>query len=184
MKPCWYSVRAAGVGTCCVLLAKIAGAEVIVCASTEDKLQRLEALGADHGINYTRHQLHQVGARAIREAVSAVLRWRREYGGQLHRRRDLGPVHESAEAWRSHADLRRNRGLRPQDRSPLHLDVRATNSRFQLLDGRRSDRADGVLIRSGAMKPVIDKVLTLEESAEGVRLIEDREVFGKIIIEP
>ena len=41
-----------GVGTCCVQLAKEAGCTVIACASSDDKLQRLKALGADIGINY------------------------------------------------------------------------------------------------------------------------------------
>ena len=39
-------------------------------------------------------------------------------------------------------------------------------------------------IRDGRMEPVIDTVLPLENAAEGIRMIEDREVFGKIIIEP
>jgi NADPH:quinone reductase-like Zn-dependent oxidoreductase len=43
-----------GVGTCCVQLAKLAGAEVIVCASSADKLRRLKELGADHGIDYSK----------------------------------------------------------------------------------------------------------------------------------
>src|SRR3546814_8273240 len=42
-----------GVGTCCVQLAKMLGAEVIACASTDDKLEKLKALGADHVINYS-----------------------------------------------------------------------------------------------------------------------------------
>jgi alcohol dehydrogenase len=41
-----------GVGTGCVLLAKLAGAEVIVCAGGEKKMQRLRDLGADHVIDY------------------------------------------------------------------------------------------------------------------------------------
>src|SRR3989304_2621744 len=41
-----------GVGTGCVLLAKILGAEVIACASSADKIQRLQELGAEHVINY------------------------------------------------------------------------------------------------------------------------------------
>ena len=34
------------------------------------------------------------------------------------------------------------------------------------------------------MKPVIDEVLPLERAAEGLGLIENREVFGKVIIKP
>ncbi|WP_163561234.1 zinc-binding dehydrogenase, partial [Klebsiella oxytoca] len=41
-----------GVGTGCVLLAKQLGAEVIACAGSADKMDRLKALGADEVINY------------------------------------------------------------------------------------------------------------------------------------
>ena len=34
-----------GVGTCCVFLAKMAGAEVVACASSDVKMQRLKAFG-------------------------------------------------------------------------------------------------------------------------------------------
>lgn len=44
-----------GVGTCCVLLAKMVGAEVTACASTEEKILRLKRLGADHVLNYSEH---------------------------------------------------------------------------------------------------------------------------------
>src|SRR5215212_1049156 len=41
-----------GVGTGCVLLAKLLGAEVIACASSDEKLRRLKEMGADEVINY------------------------------------------------------------------------------------------------------------------------------------
>ena len=41
-----------GVGTGCVILAKMLGAQVIACASSADKLKRLKELGADEVINY------------------------------------------------------------------------------------------------------------------------------------
>ncbi len=42
-----------GVGTCCVLLAKAVGAEVIACTSSSEKAEKLEKLGADMVINTT-----------------------------------------------------------------------------------------------------------------------------------
>src|SRR6201997_1761460 len=42
---------AGGVGTGCVILAKLLGAEVIACASSAEKLDRLKAMGADHVVN-------------------------------------------------------------------------------------------------------------------------------------
>src|ERR1700726_4150336 len=41
-----------GVGTGCVILAKLLGAEVIACASSEEKLARLKELGADETVDY------------------------------------------------------------------------------------------------------------------------------------
>ena len=40
------------------------------------------------------------------------------------------------------------------------------------------------LIQHGKMKPVIDKVLPLDEAREGLRLIQDREVIGKVVVAP
>src|ERR1700677_1637203 len=41
-----------GVGTGCVILSKLLGAEVIACAGSAEKLARLKALGADEAVNY------------------------------------------------------------------------------------------------------------------------------------
>ena len=40
------------------------------------------------------------------------------------------------------------------------------------------------MVADGSLKPVIDRVLPLNESNEALRLIEDREVFGKVIVKP
>src|SRR6202049_2196718 len=41
-----------GVGTGCVILAKLLGAEVIACASSPEKMRKLKEIGADETINY------------------------------------------------------------------------------------------------------------------------------------
>ena len=40
------------------------------------------------------------------------------------------------------------------------------------------------LIAAGKMRPVIDKVLPLAQAREGLRLIQDREVIGKVVVAP
>ena len=40
------------------------------------------------------------------------------------------------------------------------------------------------LIAERKIKPVIDKVLSLDEATEGLRLIQDREVIGKVVVTP
>jgi len=38
------------------------------------------------------------------------------------------------------------------------------------------------MIAQGKMRPLIEKVLPLEQAAEGLRLIRDREVIGKVVV--
>ena len=40
------------------------------------------------------------------------------------------------------------------------------------------------MIQKGTLAPVIDEVLPLERAMEGLRLIETREVFGKVVVKP
>ena len=40
------------------------------------------------------------------------------------------------------------------------------------------------MVQAGKLKPVIDRVLPLTEAAEALRILEDREVVGKVIVEP
>ena len=37
-------------------------------------------------------------------------------------------------------------------------------------------------VAKGSLQPVIDKIMELDEIQEAERLMEDREVFGKIVI--
>ena len=61
-----------GVGTCCVFLGKMAGAEVIACASTDDKLARLPEWAPTDLINYKREDF--VATRSIGAAASLTAR--------------------------------------------------------------------------------------------------------------
>ena len=40
------------------------------------------------------------------------------------------------------------------------------------------------LVSSGAIRVPIDRSLTLEEAPEALRVIEDREVMGKVVVRP
>jgi alcohol dehydrogenase len=40
------------------------------------------------------------------------------------------------------------------------------------------------MIQAGEITPVLDKVLPLDQAAEGLRLIRDREVLGKVVVTP
>ncbi len=48
-----------GVGVCCLQLAKLAGATVIACAGSSEKLAKLTQLGADYAVNYVERDFVQ-----------------------------------------------------------------------------------------------------------------------------
>jgi NADPH:quinone reductase-like Zn-dependent oxidoreductase len=40
------------------------------------------------------------------------------------------------------------------------------------------------LVRQGKIKPVIDKELPLEDANEAFAMLEDRRIFGKVLLKP
>ena len=172
-----------GVGTGCVILAKHLGAEVIACTSSPEKMQKLKELGADEVLN-------------VKEVDFS--KWAVEKYGKPQRRSYDGGVDvvinfTGGDTW--HPSLRclkrggkllvcgATAGYDPKE------DLRYVWS-FELnIIGSNSFYDDDLqalmkLIAEGKMRPVIDKVLPLEEAREGLRLIQDREVIGKVVVAP
>ena len=172
-----------GVGTGCVILAKLLGAEVIACASSGEKLRRLKALGADEVVDYSKVDWSK---------------WAIEKYGKPQRRSYEGGVDAvinftGGETWvPSLRCLKRGgkllvcgatAGYDPKE------DLRYVWSFELKIIGSNSFYDDDLkglmaLIGAGKMKPVIDKVLPLEEAREGLRLIQDRAVIGKVVVTP
>jgi NADPH:quinone reductase-like Zn-dependent oxidoreductase len=172
-----------GVGTASVILAKHLGAEVIACAGSEEKAQALKALGADHVVNYRETDFSK---------------WAIEHYGKPQRRSYEGGVDvvinfTGGETWRPSLKCLKRGGLLlvcgatagydPKEDLryiwSFELTVKGSNSFYQedlsaLLD----------MIADGSIDPLIDRVLPLEQAAEGLRLIRDREVLGKVIVTP
>jgi NADPH:quinone reductase-like Zn-dependent oxidoreductase len=172
-----------GVGTGCVLLAKMLGAEVIACASSADKIQRLKELGADHAINYkdtdfSKWAVEKYGKpqrRTYEGGVDVVINFT---GGDT-----WAPTLRCVKRGGKVLVCGATAGYDPKEDLryiwSFELQVIGSNSFYddnlQALMG---------LIQEGRMKPVIDTVLPLDKAAEGLRLIESREVFGKVVVTP
>jgi alcohol dehydrogenase len=172
-----------GVGTGCVLLAKMLGAEVIACASSPEKLSRLKALGADEVVDYTKTDWSK---------------WAVEKYGKPQRRTYEGGVDvvvnfTGGDTWvPSLRCLKRGgkllvcgatAGYDPKEDLryvwTFELKIIGSNSFY---DDNLSALME--LIGAGKMRPVIDKVLPLPQAREGLRLIQDREVIGKVVVTP
>ena len=172
-----------GVGTGCVLLAKMLGAEVIACASSDDKLRRLKELGADEVVDYTKTDWS---------------RWAVEKYGRPQRRSYEGGVDvvvnfTGGDTWvPSLRCIKRGGKLLVCGATAGHdpkEDLRYVWSFEIKIIGSNSFYDDNLaalmdLIQQGKIKPVIDKVLPLSEAREGLRLIQDREIFGKVVVTP
>jgi len=172
-----------GVGTGCVLLAKMLGAEVIACASSAEKLERLKALGADEVVDYTKTDWSKWAVEKYGKPQ------RRSYDGGV----DVVINFTGGDTWvPSLRCLKRGgkllvcgatAGYDPKE------DLRYIWSFELKVIGSNSFYDDNLaalmqLIGEGRMKPVIDKVLPLEEARKGLRLIADREVIGKVVVTP
>jgi len=172
-----------GVGTGCVILAKKLGAEVIACASSADKLARLRDIGADEVINYKEVDFSK---------------WAIEKYGKPQRRSYEGGVDvvinfTGGDTWvPSLKCLKRGGKLLVCGATAGHdpkEDLRYVWSFELQIIGSNSFYIDNLtalmdMIARGEMKPLIDKTLPLEQAREGLRLIEDREVIGKVVITP
>ncbi len=172
-----------GVGTGCVILAKQLGAEVIACASSDDKLARLKEVGADEVINYKEVDFSK---------------WAVEKYGKPQRRNHEGGVDvvinfTGGETWvPSLRCIKRGGKLLVCGATAGHdpkEDLRYIWSFELQVIGSNSFYIENLtalmeMISKGEITPVIDKVLSLEEAREGLRLIQDREVIGKVVITP
>src|SRR5260221_10551183 len=174
-----------GVGVCCVQLAKLAGAYVIACAGSEEKGKRLTELGADEIILYTQDDF-----------MKTVF----ERHGKPHRRRfvkgggvDVVVNFTGGDTWvKSLRCLRlggrlltcgATAGYAPQE------DIRFIwTFELQVLGSNGWARSDIEtllkLVQEGKLKVLVDKIFPLKEAREALRVIEDREGFGKIVGAP
>ncbi|MGY8998942.1 MAG: quinone oxidoreductase family protein [Rhodospirillales bacterium] len=172
-----------GVGTGAVLLAKILGAEVVACGSTPGKLAALTAMGADHVIDYKEKDF-------VKEIWALY--------DKPHRREWAGGVtcvvnFTGGDTWvQGMRCLRRGgkmltcgatAGFDPKTDLryvwSFEFDIRGSNS------WEREDLTALLdLIASGKMLVPIANTFPLTEAKEALRLIEDREVIGKVIVAP
>jgi alcohol dehydrogenase len=172
-----------GVGTGAVLLAKILGAEVVALSSSEKKLAALRELGADKVIDYSKldfvkeiwklydkpHRRKHEGGVTVAVNFTGGDTWVKSMrclrrGGRLltcGATAGYDPQTDLRYVWSFEFDIRGSNSWEPEDLKAL-LDM----------------------VASGKMKIPIDGVYPLKQATEALRLIEDREVIGKVIVAP
>jgi NADPH:quinone reductase-like Zn-dependent oxidoreductase len=172
-----------GVGTCCVQLAKNAGCEVIACASSPEKLGRLKKLGADVLVDYTRQDY----VKLIYEKYGKPQR--RKFTGGV----DVVVNYTGGETWVPSLKVLHRQGKVLTCGATAGFDPKE-DLRFiwtyelQILGSNgwmRDDLAELLkLVAERKIIPAIDKELPLEETNDAFAMLEERRVFGKVLVKP
>lgn len=165
-----------GVGNACVQIARNAGARVIAAAGDARKLDQLRDLGAHELINY-------------REQDFSAQAWRLTEKKGV----DLVVNFTGGETWVPSLRALRRGGRLLTCGATAGFDPR-TDIRYIWVrelniigsDGWSTDDLRELLkqVEHGAIHPVISRVMSLSEAREAERLIEDRQIFGKVILQP
>lgn len=165
-----------GVGTACVQIAKMLGAEVLAAAGSAEKLDLLRSIGADYVIDYTREDFSRrawdlSGKRGVEVAVNFTggdtfvpsLRALAHHGRLLVCGATAGyaPPIDLRYLWRRELQILGSTGYTQEDISI------AVN-----------------LVAQGKLKPIISHRFDLADAAAAQTLLEDRKFFGKIILHP
>ena len=164
-----------GVGTAALQIAKLVGATTIVTASMDSKLDRAKKMGADHLINYQEKDF----AAEVKEVT----------GGQGV---DVVFDHIGASTFagnvRSLAMGGRyvNCGVTSGHKAELHIGQLFTKQ--ITLHGSFMGTNDDMrhvmrLVNQGKLHGVVDQVFPLEEARKAHEAMEDRNVFGKLVLQ-
>jgi alcohol dehydrogenase len=164
-----------GLGTAAVQIAKLAGATVYAAAGSQDKLERLRQLGADVLINY-------------REVDFSREIWRLTDKVGV----DVVIDHVGKETWSKSLRSARVGGRIATCGATTGFDA-AQDLRYvwvrelTIIGSNAWTRADLLtlleLVRTKRLTPIVDRLLPLERAAEAETLLEERKVFGKVILQ-
>jgi NADPH:quinone reductase-like Zn-dependent oxidoreductase len=166
----------AGVGTAAIQIAKMTGCRVFATASSDAKLEQARKLGADFLINYKTDEFDKkIRELTNRRGVDVVV----DYIGADTWVRSLRSARRGGRVLTCGATT----GFAPQTdlRQIFFRQVQVIGSTM----GSHREFLDVMkCVFRGQLKPVIDRVMPLKEARTGHELIEQRAVFGKIVLKP
>ncbi len=162
-----------GVSLLALQIAKAAGAQVIATSSSDDKLARVSALGADQTVNYrvtpdwgvaaadlagggVDHVVEVGGAGTLKQSIAAV-----GFGGEIAL---IGVL------------------TREGDTNPHGLMFKGASIRGIFVGSRGMATRLNAFVDGHAIKPVIDRTFAMEDALEAYRYQASPELFGKVVI--
>jgi NADPH:quinone reductase-like Zn-dependent oxidoreductase len=167
-----------GTGSAAVQVAKLSGVHVIATAGTNEKLLKAKELGADETINYNESDFadevkkitNKKGVDLIFDQIGASV-WENNLKclATLGRLLLVGVV---------------GGGTTTLNFGPIIMrDITVLG--ISVFNAPRSNLVNVIKVASqGVIRPVIDKTFPLKEAAEAQKLLENRNQFGKVILNP
>lgn len=165
-----------GVGSACVQIAKLTGARVFATASTEAKLEKLGELGADVLINYSENDFSkEIWTATNKRGVDVII----DSIGEATWAQSMKSATKNGRI----VTFGSTSGPQPKLNIPLlfwkQLQIFGTTMATQ---GEFKDVMN--LVWADKLKPVIDQVFPLQDVAKAQEVMENREVFGKLLVVP
>ena len=165
-----------GTGSAAIQVAGLVGATIITTASTDQKLQKARELGAHHLINYTQEDFAQkvldlTNGRGVDIVVEPV-------GGEVFTK--------SLQCLKEDGAIIVIGG---HGGEVIPLDLILLFRREHRLIGSRSATVQELntvmgLVFEGKLKPVIHRTFPLSEAAEAHRVVDSRDIIGKVLLLP
>ena len=175
----WVLVMGAtgALGNCCVQVAKMLGAKVIAGAGADERVELAKSYGADFGINYRKRDLLEEvlsltgnqGVDVVCENISDPTLWPGAFNSlAINGRMVTAGAHGGGTVTldMKHLYMRRLR----------IIGTAGTN----VPDVYKALDAAG----QGRIRAIIDRIMPLREAAAAHRIVEKKQIPGKIILEP
>jgi NADPH:quinone reductase-like Zn-dependent oxidoreductase len=165
-----------GIGSAAIQVARMAGATIFATAGSEQKLQRAKALGAHHVVNYSAGNFaEQVLALTGGRGVDVVME---HIGGDVFTRSlECLKTDGTMVTVGAHAGEVVALDIIPFFRRQLRLVGSKNASTTEL-------QTVMALVAEGRLEPVIHRCFPLAEAAAAHRVVDSREVFGKVVLLP
>jgi NADPH:quinone reductase-like Zn-dependent oxidoreductase len=162
-----------GIGTVAIRMAKAIGCTVIATAGSDEKCARALELGADHVVNYTTKNFSSVARRVTgKRGVDVVFEHvgAATWAGSLLSLRMGGRLVTCG----STSGVSAETNLMMLFQRQLRI--------FGSFGASLRNIADGYAKMAKGIRPVLDTVVPLERFGEGLARLENRDVFGKIVV--
>lgn len=163
-----------GVSIFALQIAKLFGARVISTSSSEEKMQKLKALGADETINYKVREDWDAAVSELtgKAGVDHVI----EVGG-------AGTLTRSVNSVRIAGHVALIGALtKAGDFNPISVFMKAVRMQGIFVGSKQMFEDLNRAIESVKLEPVVDRVFSFDEVKEALRYMESGSHFGKIVV--